>query len=423
MELGISLVCMTLYLGHAWMAWQIYIHYLPVKEGRLWKALSFLALYISTDMPIRIGDRVNILGVLLLALAGILWLTRGALHRRVSLGLLFYAGVISISAICDEFLLFPGKAGWIRLLIVLPRTVLWGVLWLFFRKHYPKGELRLPLKLWGLLDVLGCMPVAAVLVLLNLTAPGTENRMVVYCMMAVSGVSFAGLLYLLSLLDEHARMEEEQTLWEIRSLHYENLEKEQTALRRMRHDIANHLRTLSGLQGEEAAAYLQEWMDSPALKKTRRYCENEVVNLVLASKAERMEELGIEGEFRLRLPEQLPMGKMELCALFANGMDNALEACERVEIGERFLKLSAVWDRGLLMIELKNAMAHAPEADGERLRTSKRDKNRHGLGLAEIQSICESYGGAAKAAWSGREFTLTCSLPLGKNTGNKGNDL
>ena len=59
-------------------------------------------------------------------------------------------------------------------------------------------------------------------------------------------------------------------------------------MRTLRHDLRNHLTVIRGLleQGKTAGTlgYLVQIAGSPALRGTKRFCDNETANVVLAAK-------------------------------------------------------------------------------------------------------------------------------------------
>ena len=353
-------------------------NFLTLKEGWIFRILFCLYVVMVTVMVIFAGDEVNILGALCLALGGA---------------------------------------------AVLFRLLLWTAVWLVLRRQFTGRQLQIPGNVWILIDILAGMPAAVILLIFmtvdpygSQTVPAYEGF--IYGSMGIAVFTSAALFYLTLVLNRNEQLKEEQRLWEMRRMHYEDLEREQLALRRMRHDTANHLRALAGLEGEQAREYLQEWMESPAMRPSRRFSENEVVNTVICSKLEEMERLGISWKIEVPLPEQLSMGKMEICSLFANALDNALEACGQVEEGKRWLHLKAGYTRGLLMLKLENSMKEAPELENGKLKTRKREKDSHGIGYGEIADICARYQGVSRVSWKEGAFTLLCSVPLqnaGKN--------
>lgn len=74
---------------------------------------------------------------------------------------------------------------------------------------------------------------------------------------------------------------------------------------------------------------------------------------------------------------------LDLCSLFCNLIDNAIEASEKITDGdtERFIKISAGCRSGFLILRVENTAQQVPEFKNGVCRTSKStDKELHGLG-------------------------------------------
>ena len=214
------------------------------------------------------------------------------------------------------------------------------------------------------------------------------------------------------MLSRHEALRRAETLWELRSIYYQNLEQEQTQVRRLRHDMANHLQALSGLMEEpdKARAYLDSLVNMPGLTVSRRFCDNPTVNTVLAGKTALMEEKGIKGDIAVALPRELPLSDTDLCALFANALDNAIEACERLEnMDERVIWVRARADKGLLMVQVTNRTGGAAPAT---LETTKADKASHGYGLAILHEIAARANGTCAVEQRPGVFELIVTAPL-----------
>lgn len=407
-------------VGLGYVTKKILRQFVTLKEGWIYQVLFYLYAVAVCDMVIFIGDETNILGALCLALGGAALLFCDPWISRMSVGLLFFVQAVSISALGDW--IFEPHVGikhtWRYVLLPQDflRLLIWVMVWMVLKRKFSGRPLQVPANVWVLIDILAGMPAAVILFIFMTIDPYASSHIPVYESFIYGSVGIAvaastALFYLTLVLSRNEQLKEEQRLWEMRKIHYENLEREQLALRRMRHDTANHLQTLAGLEGEKVREYLQEWMDSPAMRPSRRFCVNEIVNTVICSKLEEMEKLGISWKIEVSLPEKLTMGKMELCSLFANALDNALEACAQVK-EKPWIYLQAGYDKGLLMMKLENAMGEQPSMKKGKLQTRKKEKERHGLGYGEIQDICDKYQGVSQVFWDDRSFTLLCSIPL-----------
>ncbi len=190
-------------------------------------------------------------------------------------------------------------------------------------------------------------------------------------------------------------------------------------MRTLRHDLRNHLSTALGLleqgEGEKARQYLLELTDSQAMQSSRCICENEIVNAVMSFKAEEMERRGILADLQIALPADLSIADTDLCALFGNALDNAIEAAQNTE--ERKIKVRCKAERGLFMLRVENSRSGQVQED---LRTTKADKKFHGFGLAGMREMVTRYDGCLEAGAKDGSFELVVSIPLGQNQCGRG---
>ena len=188
-------------------------------------------------------------------------------------------------------------------------------------------------------------------------------------------------------------------------------------MRTLRHDLRNHLTVIRGLlesgETQNAIGYLDQIAGSPALRGTRRLCENEAANAVLTAKAEAMEREGVAADFAVSLPRDLPVADMDLCALLGNALDNAIEGSRGA--GERRITIRCKADKGLFMLRVENTLGGAVQPD---LATTKTDKSAHGFGIPGMREIAERYGGTLDAGVRDNGFELVAPGRAGRNTVN-----
>lgn len=191
-------------------------------------------------------------------------------------------------------------------------------------------------------------------------------------------------------------------------------------LRGLHHDMKNHLLAIRALAGEGADrdGRLREYLDG-LLAQTDTAAPtaetgNQALDGLLFQKRALLREEGVRLELILDLRDVGPLSDMDLCAIFGNAVDNALEACRKVEPREeRYLSIHGERSAGQLIVTIKN-----PYRGQIRLRrglpvTSKADPLRHGIGLASIRRTVQKYGGVAEVDLSVPEqFCLTLLIPL-----------
>ena len=77
-----------------------------------------------------------------------------------------------------------------------------------------------------------------------------------YTLLPFVFVSSIALLFAVVLLARHQALEQEHQMADMREIYYQGIRREQEQVRRMRHDMRNHLTALSGLleAGESSRA-------------------------------------------------------------------------------------------------------------------------------------------------------------------------
>ena len=350
------------------------------RNGRFWRVLLFLTLAGSTGMVIWIGDP-NLLYTLPAFFALFLLSTRGDRIGRVAVCIILFCLEMSVCALLDTYVERINRNALYDVLVRLARPLTFGALWLLLRRRLPREPVVLSRRLWKLVLGLAAMPLCALIAVVLLTFRRYDsievNTVAMYQGMVVLPFVFLTslvLLFAILILADHERLEQANRLAGLREVYYQGLRQQETQVRRLRHDLRNHLTAVRGFleQGDEQGAigYLDQIAGSPALRGTRRLCENEAANAVLTAKAEAMEREGVAADFAVFLPRDLPVADMDLCALLGNALDNAIEGSRGA--GERRITIRCKADKGLFMLRVENTLGGAVQPD---LATTKTDKS------------------------------------------------
>ena len=171
--------------------------------------------------------------------------------------------------------------------------------------------------------------------------------------------------------------------------HYRDLTSQYESIRRMRHDIANHLNAMESLMASgrnaEAKEYLQE-LNSTPVDSTLGMCEHPVVDAFLHNRISAARNSGVEIEAAIDLPANVPVSNVDLIRIFGNMLDNALEACSQSASPK--ISLSCSRARGCLIIRTMNPVNHSSNVKGRRIAGLER-----GIGQRVLSDIAEKYGG------------------------------
>ena len=106
------------------------------------------------------------------------------------------------------------------------------------------------------------------------------------------------------------------------------------------------------------------------------------------------------------------MSDADVCSLFGNALDNAIEASCRIPDREkRSIGLNVKASRGFVSVSVRNSCADDVKTDGELPRTTKGDETSHGFGMKSMKLIAEKYGGELSVSAADGVFTLNLIFP------------
>ncbi len=169
-----------------------------------------------------------------------------------------------------------------------------------------------------------------------------------------------------------------------------------------RHDIKNHLLILDGMlrkgQLEESRTYLQK-LDAMSTALFFPYqTGNPVVDILLGEKLGLAAANHMKTNVSVVLPKSCGIEDVDWCVIFANALDNALNACRALE-GEREMSISGKRQGDFYLLEFQNTCAEHTEV-------------KMGTGLSNIQSVAEKYHGAILMQQESGTFSLSVLLNI-----------
>ena len=186
-------------------------------------------------------------------------------------------------------------------------------------------------------------------------------------------------------------------------------------MRSWRHDYHNHLQKLKAHimmdQINEANQYLNELEID--LDNVNQLVESGNINLdaILNSKLSLAIKNNIEINFKALVPKKLIISDIDFCVLIGNLIDNAVEACEKIEDNNsKFIRVYIGIFKKQLYISVSNSTNEIiKKLDAEYI-SSKRGN--HGHGLKRINNIVDKYEGYINRQNEPAVFATEVLLPL-----------
>lgn len=202
---------------------------------------------------------------------------------------------------------------------------------------------------------------------------------------------------------------------------YQMMEQQYSQAERLRHDLKNHVLALRGLWEERAwdklGDYLKRMEDSAQFGANEEATGNRAVDALLFQKRKMAEDRQIVWECDVQIPKRCRISEFDLCVLFGNILDNAVEACMRLQQGEReagrrpFINVQARTVKKCFLLEVRNSMREA-EKQGNRF-VEKENLQGHGIGLLNVGDVVRGYDGVMNTEIQNGVFDISVLLPIG----------
>lgn len=227
----------------------------------------------------------------------------------------------------------------------------------------------------------------------------------VLCIGAVTGLEVAARYRESTVMTERA--DSMERLYQSQLSHIQTLRKETAQAKTLRHDLRHHLTLMDeyvlGGQYDKLKEYIKEYRTASADRELPEYCPIDIINTLTHHYHAVAQQNRIHLDIRCNLkaaaePDHTGMSDSDLCCLYANLMENAVEACQRIQNGERAIRVAVFRTAAdTLHIRVWNSAENVRRA-GRRFLSSKKEVQ-SGYGLLSVEAIARKYGGKAEFSW------------------------
>lgn len=195
------------------------------------------------------------------------------------------------------------------------------------------------------------------------------------------------------------------------------------SIRKVRHEMKNHMANIKGLAGAGEYGEIEDYirrMDETMQELEYKYVTgNAVTDVIINDKCRRAEKAGIRFDADFRYGGEIPVFDMGI--ILNNLLDNAIEACEKLETGKEFIRLSLKRKKQFLILYVENSFDGAvPVSKGSPLPPTTKQSilpgiiTEHGIGLENVRDIAERYFGGVNIKVKGDVFHVTVMLQQGE---------
>lgn len=177
------------------------------------------------------------------------------------------------------------------------------------------------------------------------------------------------------------------------------------------HDFKNHMVVLQKyvMAGDmnSAREYLEKVIEPMDELNQYIWCQNEIVNLIINTKIMEAKKRNISVQLDVQ-DIDLQIAEYDMCCILSNLLDNAIEACEKIKTGTRWIHIR-IWKKNAsTIIKIANSIGDQPEKIAGEYVSHK--AGGHGYGIKSVKCAVEKNGGTMNCENDMEKFVVTINF-------------
>lgn len=225
-------------------------------------------------------------------------------------------------------------------------------------------------------------------------------------------------IYLFKYVSDAKEFEQRELLFEqqkyLMNVYYKNIDEKYINTQKIMHDIKRHIDLARNYFADGDSKNANKYLDTieeniRSIGRTFRF-QNRILNLIINEKYIICKSKGIEIDVRVQDIEVINMSDYDLTTILSNLLDNAIEACEEMNIQvDRKIELHIHEYNEFLIISVRNSVNNFNYNSGKFISTKK---DHLGMGLVNVRDTVEKYDGNFKIDLNNNNFWVKIVVPL-----------
>lgn len=435
---GTTFIIVLIHIYIAFFLYKLTSYFIDFRNHWIFKVILIFGYSIISQMIIWVSDPVNILFTLLGYFIMLIICSKSKLIPIVSIIMILYPIIVGINflfinnplysgLICSRDYLFILSI--VKIISALIKLLFWFLIHIFLKNRLINIKQYLSNKIWIFIDMV-CMAsflsilIAIILPPTNLIPMGGVNNIFLgdlpygtYIIILSAIIANIGVILLLQPLIENVKMKIEKQANHIKEKYYDLLENQQIQIRKIRHDMNNHFQMIESYlevnDTDGAKEYFNQLKISLGTLSGKQFCKNQALNSILNLRHTKLEENGVDVHFNIDIDNHLGIEPIDLCTIFSNSLDNAIEASLKIQdLSNRKVVLKARCEKEYFSYLLTNNKVNPINKKQDLFVSDKKDSYSHGYGIENIRGIVDKYNGELNISYTDNEFSLFLYIRL-----------
>ena len=166
-------------------------------------------------------------------------------------------------------------------------------------------------------------------------------------------------------------------------------------------------------ENQRAIDYMSKLTDSYKNMQNNSITKNKVIDSIISNLIEECKQKNIKLNLDIKLPEEIAITDIDLCIIFSNLIDNAIEACEKLNnCSQKFINIKSNIAGSYMYMSIENSYNGQISKNGIEFTTWKKNKKFHGVGLENVRITVNKYKGMLKYDYNESVFKVSVLLNI-----------
>ncbi|HSQ87260.1 ATP-binding protein [Romboutsia sp.] len=199
--------------------------------------------------------------------------------------------------------------------------------------------------------------------------------------------------------------------------YYKKIENNQEKIKKLYHDMRNHMICISNLNNlDEIEKYIENINIELREIDNSFNTGNRIIDIIMSEKNAICIEKDIKFESFLNFSKLDFIDMTDICIIFSNALDNAIQACEKINDLSilKYISVKITYVNDFCVINIENSKVNNIVKKNNIIVTDKKDNFMHGIGIKNIKNTVRKYDGEVSINFTDNKFTLTMMIPVKK---------
>ena len=193
--------------------------------------------------------------------------------------------------------------------------------------------------------------------------------------------------------------------------YYQDKQKDEERIKSIYHDMKNHLLVLEGKESTpETKKMAKELRKQIEDYEDYIHTGNDFLDIIIKDKVKLAKEKNIDLTVMIDFSDIDTIEALDISTIFGNGIDNAIEAVEKLPEEKRVILIKAGKINDFISIVMENN--YDEKLVSKNNKTTKKDTFLHGFGIFNIRNATEKYGGTCTITKDKGKFVLKVLIPI-----------